>query len=88
MTVIKEIKKERQRQIVKEGYDKWHDDFEWGEGELAHAAACYAYSHVEELPWPWEKESDKRKKHTRRRQLVIAAALLVAEIERIDRSQW
>lgn len=36
-------------------------------------------------PWPWDKEWDKRGKHDRLRQLVIAAALLVAEIERLQR---
>lgn len=33
--------------------------------------------------WPWDEEWDKRKKHDRIRQLVIAGALIIAEIERI-----
>lgn len=51
-------------------------------------------------PWPWERQADKRRRrHTggfvpkeelahdiRRKQLVQAAALIVAEIERIDRA--
>lgn len=48
-------------------------------------------------PWPWQKEQkfrgerfmvddgDGRTKHPPRRRLIIAAALLVAEIERMDR---
>ena len=34
--------------------------------------------------WPWEEECDKRKSHSNRRRLVIAAALLIAEIDRLD----
>ncbi|HDZ25644.1 hypothetical protein LCGC14_1066490 [marine sediment metagenome] len=81
-----EILSERQYQKTSEGWDEDHDYFEHSEGELAEAAACYAYTQVENLPWPWDRQSDKRGKHDRRRQLVIAAALLVAEIERFDRS--
>lgn len=50
-------------------------------------------------PWPWKRDAnhgryegivevndgDKRQVHDRRRRLVIAAALTVAEIERLDR---
>lgn len=47
----------------------------------------YDYANVEEAhdPWPFE-EGHKRHKHPRRRQLIIAAALIVAEIERMDRA--
>lgn len=51
-------------------------------------------------PWPWHDTEegprggfvrvpawDKRKKHPLRRKLVIAAALIVAEIERLDRKR-
>lgn len=50
-------------------------------------------------PWPWKfiapvdsrggsgNAWDKRQKHDQRRRLVIAAALIIAEIERIDRAQ-
>lgn len=37
--------------------------------------------------WPWESKWDKRKKHGRRRQLIIAAALIVAEVERLERME-
>jgi hypothetical protein len=35
--------------------------------------------------WPWDKEFDKRGKHDRIRQLVIAGALIAAEIDRLNR---
>lgn len=40
-----------------------------------------------EDPWPvsWCETWDARGRHERRKQLVVAAALLVAEIERLDR---
>ena len=38
-------------------------------------------------PFPWADEYDKRGKHDRRRRLVIAGALILAEIERLDRAE-
>lgn len=38
--------------------------------------------------WGQQPAWDKRKKHDRQRRLVIAAALLVAEIERLDRQSF
>lgn len=38
-------------------------------------------------PWPWEGSSDKRKKHDRLKSLVIAGALIAAEIDRILRER-
>lgn len=37
-------------------------------------------------PWPWSEEWDKRRKHDRLRQLVIAGALIAAEIDRLKRA--
>ncbi len=77
---------ERSRQVEKEGYEPAHDD-EHADGSLAMAAACYA---DKERPqsmcpgrWPWSADSWKPK--DRRTDLVRAAALLLAEIERMDR---
>jgi len=36
--------------------------------------------------WPWDKNADKRVKLSRIRQLVIAAALCAAEIDRLQRN--
>jgi hypothetical protein len=81
---------ERRRQIEAEGWTPEHDD-RHDNGEMARAAACYAtastdgYSDV--VKWPWSGEWWKPK--DRRRNLVRAAALLLAEIERVDRApKW
>lgn len=87
---------ERQRQVETEGWTPEHDD-EHAKGEMARAAACYvlvaaatlaplktAARHVVEWLWPWDarwwKPTD------RRRDLVKAGALIIAEIERLDRA--
>lgn len=36
--------------------------------------------------WPWDEQWDKRQRHDRVRQLVIAGALIVAELERLARA--
>jgi hypothetical protein len=85
MPVIVEIARERERQIGSEGFDYGHDD-QHTRGELATAAACYALG-TPTLSvvtyWPWEKSWWKPK--DRRRDLIRAAALIVAEVERLDR---
>jgi hypothetical protein len=88
----RDVLAERQRQISAEGWTTGHDD-EHATGGLALAAACYAISGrgVNQWPmeamlydwWPWDRKWWKPK--TRRRDLVKAAALILAEIERIDR---
>ena len=91
MSVIEEIADERRRQIEVEGYSANHDAGH--PGEMALAAACYAamaanvnlavpYDESESL-WPWDRGSWKPK--STRRDLIRAAALVVAEIERLDR---
>ena len=70
---------------------KWgnaHDDDHRGD-ELADAAAMLAYSmrldELTEVAPPWALALANEHALDRRRELVIAAALLLAEIERIDR---
>ena len=91
---------ERERQISAEGFDIEHDDAHRC-GELAVAAGCYAFyagnqapNRVQYLPgwdewakqvWPWDF-SWWKPKPAARANLVRAAALLLAEIERIDRA--
>ncbi len=79
---------ERQRQIYVEGFDEAHDE-QWDGDELVHAAICYAEPNREITGeplhfWPWVWQWWKPK--DRRRDLVRAAALIIAEIDRIDRA--
>lgn len=95
-SVIEEIKRERRRQVVEEGRLREGDD-EYVTGQLADAAASYCISAANsQLPedyrrknrpayWPWDAMFWKPT--TPRRDLVKAAALIVAEIERLDRAE-
>jgi hypothetical protein len=87
--VVREIEIERIRHLDKEGWSKEHDDLHDCE-QLAIAAACYAVpqyldAEMDQL-WPWDARWDKRAKHDTRKRLIIAASLIVAEIERLDRA--
>lgn len=84
---------ERHRQVAGEGWEAAHDDSMTGE-ELALAAAIYAAPETsgEASPrdrilglWPWLPKWFKPR--SRRRDLVKAAALILAEIERLDRAE-
>lgn len=95
MAVLGEIAAERRRQIEIEGWTLEHDDAH-SEGEMAIAAACYATAPLmlqierEWVPpdtpknWPWH--FSWWKPGFRRNNLIKAAALIVAEIERLDRA--
>lgn len=90
LRALEEVAAERRRRIVVEGFGEAHDD-EHGDGALAVAAACYASAPDSDdaatfdppCDWPWDDCWWKPK--DRRSNLVRAAALIVAEIERIDR---
>jgi hypothetical protein len=73
---------ERLRQIEAEGWTPEHDD-KHTKGEMAKAAACYAAGYPIATLWPWGDEWWKFS--DRRRNLVKAGALILAEIERLDR---
>lgn len=87
----RDVVSERQRQVSDEGYQPSRDDV-YRNKELAHAAACYALippaeeGRTPNCPplWPWPTASWKPR--GRRENLVRAGALILAEIERIDRS--
>jgi NTP pyrophosphatase (non-canonical NTP hydrolase) len=96
-SAVADVLVERRRQVVSEGWTTRHDD-EHGNGEMARAAASYALEYAArtytETPssrlteaarsvWPWSREWWKP--GASRRMLVKAAALLIAEIERLDR---
>lgn len=95
-SAIADVIKERNRQINVERYDAAHDD-EHTDGSLALAAVAYTIApptgaditfhertgaRGEDI-WPWSQAAFKPR--STRENLVRAAALLVAEIERIDR---
>lgn len=90
---LQDVAAERQRQVSAEGWTPEHDD-EHADGSMADAAGCYAL-HAHDTAkdgaknfvpawWPWEPEWYKRS--SPRRDLVKAGALILAEIERIDRA--
>lgn len=93
-TAIGLIAAERARQIENEGYTYEHDD-EHGAGELAMAAMCYCMlplwrpAEMAPLGWPWSNldsmDGFKPSPDDRIRELVKAGALIVAEIERLQR---
>ena len=90
------IAAERQAQLAM-GYDATHDD-QHAAGELAAAAACFALGSTsirsEEQSgeartlWPTEWPSGILAENTRMRQLVVAGALIAAEIERLQRAHF
>ncbi|MFP2377802.1 hypothetical protein ACLEUY_16890 [Enterobacter ludwigii] len=85
---ILDVISERQRQRSVEGWTSEHDDA-YQNSELADAAACYAiHAHNQGFStpahWPWAPEWWKQS--GARRDLVKAGALILAEIERVDRS--
>ncbi|MGS2975465.1 ead/Ea22-like family protein [Escherichia coli] len=85
---ILDVIAERQRQQSVEGWTPEHDNA-YQNSELADAAACYAiHAHNQGFStpahWPWSP--DWWKQSGARRDLVKAGALILAEIERIDRA--
>ena len=99
MSGIDAIAAERKRQIEVEDWTPDHDD-EHTDGSLSTVAAIYAAHPLKlfvhwsdsaglhfEDPWPetWDSEWDRRDDFDERRRLVIAGALIAAEIDRLDR---
>lgn len=87
---VRDVLLERARQINGEGFGVARDDA-YVSGELAQAAACYAASsHSRDISymshlWPWA--SEWWKPGTTREDLLKSGALILAEIERIDRAR-
>lgn len=100
MSGIELIVQERQRQLDEEGFSAEHDD-RLADGQLAIMAACYAVHGIpgvkvtrkKKVPggvafvdaWPGPAEKDTRDKHKWLDRLVIAGALILAEIDRVKR---
>ena len=93
------VRDERIRQISAEHWTPEHDD-RHTDGELADAAAAYAVAATNDLKpdgtidehygtdsgrllWPWDRAMFKPRSH--RHNLVRAGALILAELERIER---
>lgn len=79
---LRDVIAERRKQIEKHKWNASHDDAH-GDGVLVRAAVCYARGSKRD--WPWENQWWKPEDY--RSNLLKAAALLVAEIERYDREQ-
>ncbi|CAO1663439.1 hypothetical protein NYA30BAC_01957 [Halomonas sp. NYA30] len=93
-----ELNEERSRQVNAEGFSREQDD-QWSKGELASLACCYAdhaafiaqahfgYEASEPVWLPGNMDSQWWKPSLDpRRDLVKAGALILAEIERLDRA--
>lgn len=81
---IADVIAERQRQQSVEGFSTEQDDTYVG-CQLAAAAICYIEPMEAMSYWPADWHDDSFKPTNERRNLVKAAALIIAEIERIDR---
>lgn len=94
-TALLDVAAERRRQIEVEGWTPEHDD-EHKAGGMRVAAACYAIwglpsriaSELVSKLWPWTGWSQQwfKPKDTRHN-LIRAGALILAEIERLDRAK-
>jgi hypothetical protein len=94
INAVEMISAERRRQVEVEGWGQSHDDGHT-DGSLAEAAGCYALAERmrefwggDPIPdeWPWEDGWWKPTPNDRIRELVKAGALIVAEIERLQRA--
>ncbi len=91
--IAEELLLERRRQLVEKDYVPGHDD-KYIDGQIASAAGAYAAAaaHLQWAKvvraeaavrlWPWPRQC---KVGSVRRMLVKAGALIIAEIERLDR---
>lgn len=79
---------ERRRHITAEGWTPEHDD-QYQRNELLWAATSYALNAIRKfnrIPFDWPWDASWWKPTNPRRDLVKAAALIIAEIERLDRA--
>lgn len=86
---VQSVIAERQRQQSAEGWTPEHDD-QYSKSQLLWASSCYVLNTIQPfnripLDWPWAPEWWKPTNP--RRDLVKAGALILAEIERIDRQE-
>lgn len=100
MTGVELIAAERERQVSELGWTAEYDDQEHHNGDLVRVAICHAAHDVVTIfervttsratiyrsPWPMSWR-DRTTEHSRIRRMVIAGALLAAEIDRIQREE-
>ncbi len=81
------VEAERKKQIMSKGYTASHDD-QWSNGELAIAASVYAMPEVSRrlVDWPFGEKQYHPVPANRKKELIKAISLLVAEIDRISRT--
>lgn len=95
------VKVEREKQIKKHGYTPEHDDEHTDGSLADAAACYAANSRISPLyrvswtslgqiqdiypVWSWHPQYFKKEKHPRKKQLIISAALLMAEYDRLER---
>ena len=90
-TILADIAAERERQRRK-GYDAAHDD-DHDSGELMAAASHVAFPRhdfataLETSQMEWICKIEEKWAHDPYRRAIIAAALLIAEAERLDRKR-
>jgi hypothetical protein len=83
--ILNAISQERRNQITEKGYDYSHDDEHTG-GQLLNAAEAYLLN--DRTLWPWSSGfHGVTAVADRPRQLVVAAALIAAEAERLRRAE-
>lgn len=95
---VKDLLTERRRQVRVEGYTLEHDD-QYTKGQLAEAASVYAFwaapsgyppdAHLDylntKLPRCWPFGPEQWKPTNQRLMLIKAGALILADLERLDR---
>ena len=85
-----DVIRERHRQLTEEGFTPERDDasaYDSGASPQPLTAGAVAYIIGDKWWWPTDFSPDMFKPTTTRRNLVKAAALLIAEIERLDRAE-
>ncbi|MBR8054199.1 hypothetical protein [Burkholderia vietnamiensis] len=90
---VRDVIAERRRQVEVEGWTPEHDD-EHDNGEMGFAAACYLLAELFVFDvfglfsklWPADWSRKWWKPTTKRRNLVKAGGLILAELERLDRA--
>ncbi|EIH9536937.1 ead/Ea22-like family protein [Escherichia coli] len=86
---ILDVIAERQRQQSVEGWMPEHDD-QYSKSQLLWASSCYVLNAIHpfnRIPFDWPWTPEWWKPTNPRRDLVKAGALILAEIERIDRQE-